>query len=617
MPQDFDPNRSASQAYGRLWRDWLRPYRATLFLTLMLMVIVALASAGYAKFIQMVIEGFETASNSVIWWGPLGIIVLTLSKGVSQYLQNVLQNQVMSRMQADIQTKMYASLVTMDLAHLLAESPSALSARFSADVELIRNASRQVFSAVTAILTVIATFGVMLSIDWAMTLGLILIFALAFGPVGIVGARVKAISATTQEEIAQMVSSVDEGLSGIRMVRAYRLEDRLKDSSKAVFENLYKLRVSLVKWQAILSPMMEILGGLAVGALFFLVALRMRSGAIDLAGFIGLLTALGVATNPARKLGGAYAIALQGQAALDRVFALFDTPNTIRDGSFEFASGDKAKGLVEFRDVDFTYPDGFQALHGINLRIEAGKTYAFVGRSGAGKSTVFNLLPRLFDATSGVIYLDGRPITEYTLPALRDQISVVSQDSVLLSGSVLENISFGREGASEVDCIKAAKSAAAHKFITKLPEGFNTHIEPAKIKFSGGERQRLSIARAILRDAPILLLDEPTSALDAESENQIRTALDVLSEGRTTLIIAHRLSTILDADQIVVMDQGAVVAQGSHDELLEQGGIYADLFNLQFDLSPESSAPKRKRSFSNGQGRWKSPLEGLVKFFGG
>jgi subfamily B ATP-binding cassette protein MsbA len=306
------------------------------------MLIVAIAAAGYAKFIQIIIAAFEVNSPTVIWWGPVGIIVLSLVKGFSQYGQQILQNRILSRMQANLQSKMFSSLVHMDLANLLAESPAALATRFSADIEVIRNSTTGILGSITAIFTIIATFAVMLSIDWALTVSLIFIFIFAFGPVGVVGAKVRKISEKTQKEIAHMTETVNEGLAGIRMVRTYRLEKRLTDSAILTFERLFKLRVALVKWQSFVSPLMEILGGIAIGALLLLVALRMESGAVDLAGFIGLLTALGVATNPARKLGGAYAGALQGIAALERVYQLFDTPNTIKDGSFEYKEGDKS-----------------------------------------------------------------------------------------------------------------------------------------------------------------------------------------------------------------------------------------------------------------------------------
>ncbi|MDB2707659.1 ABC transporter ATP-binding protein/permease [Amylibacter sp.] len=608
---------SARDAYSRLWNEWLKEHSFSLAITFVLMFFVAISAAGYAKFIQLIISAFETNSASVIWWGPVGIISLAIIKGISQYGQLLMQNRILSRVQANLQYKMFNSLVHMDLANLLAESPAALATRFSADIELIRGSTNSILGSITAILTIIATFGVMLSIDWTLTISLIFIFLLAFGPVGIVGAKVRKISVSTQKEIAHMTETVNEGLAGIRMVRTYRLEKRLSESAFATFERLFKLRLSIVKWQSSVSPLMEILGAIAIGLLLLLVALRMQVGAIDLAGFIGLLTALGVATNPARKLGGAYASALQGIAALERVYELFDTPNKIKDGSFSYSGNEKSEGNLIFSDVDFTYPDGYQALHSINLNIEAGKSYAFVGRSGAGKSTIFNLLSRLFDSTKGQISLDGRSLLDYKVSTLRDQISVVSQDSILLTGTVLDNIGFGREGASREDCISAAKASAANAFITKLKDGYDTKIDPSKIKFSGGEKQRLSIARAILRDSPILLLDEPTSALDAQSENQIRKALDELSKNRTTLIIAHRLSTILDADQIIVMDQGKIVDQGTHAELLARGGIYAELFNLQFDMSPKNKSEKRNRSFSGtNKSNWSNPLFRLSKFLG-
>ncbi|MAD94593.1 MAG: ABC transporter ATP-binding protein [Rhodobacteraceae bacterium] len=609
------PRLNAGQAYGRLWREWLAPHWPKLLIALFCMVIVALATAGYAKFMEWVISALESKSFAVIWWGPVGIFALTLTKGVGHYSQQIVQNKVLSRVQAEMQKHMFDRLVYMDLAHLLAEAPAALATRFSADIELVRQASIIVFGSLRDILTLVAAIVVMLSIDWAMAISLVLVFALAFGPIGIAGARIRRISMDTQGEIAHMSESVNEGLSGIRMVRTYQLEERLKSTSNNVFEKLFNLRVALVKWQALVTPMIEILAGIAIALLLFLVAVRMQSDAIDLAGFIGLITALGVATNPARKLGGAYAVGLQGMAALERVYALYDARNDIADGEFVYADGKPAEGEITFNEVSFIYPDGHAALHDINLTIEAGSTYAFVGRSGAGKSTIFNLLPRLFDATHGTICIDGRDITDHELNALRNQISVVSQDSVLLSGTVLENISFGREGSSREACIAAAKAAAADDFISKLPNGYETQIDPSKANFSGGERQRLSIARAILRDAPILMLDEPTSALDAQSEASIRQALNVLSDGRTTLVIAHRLATIMDADQIVVMDQGRIVDQGTHAELLTSGGIYAELYNLQFEMKSENVGQQRQRSFA-GSKRKRGLMEMVGRFMG-
>lgn len=615
MRSHSDELPSARSVFTRFWRDWLRGYKAKFLILLGFMAVIALASAGYAQFIQWVMEAFEDEAYSVAVWGPIGIIALTTAKATSGYAQQILQNRILSDVQIRMQQKMYAQLLNMDLSELSSENPSALAARFSNDIALAKTAVTAVISSLTAFLTILAAVAYMLSVDALMTVGLLFVFGLAFGPVGVIGARIRRISKDTQGQIGNMTSAVHEGLSSIRMVRTYRLEHQLQQSSDEVFERLRSLRLKMVRWQAGASPLVEIMGGLAVAVLLILVTGRLQSGAIDIAAFVGLLTALGVITSPARRLGVSYASALAGLAALDRIFTLYDTQNTITGGAFEYEGKDRAQGALRFENVSFDYPDGYRALDGVSLDITAGQTVAFVGRSGAGKSTIFNLIPRLYDVTDGQITLDKRPITDFTLAELRDQISVVSQESVLLNATVIQNIRFGREAATDDECIAAAKAASAHDFIEALPDGYQTPIDPTQHSFSGGERQRLSIARAILRDAPILLLDEPTSALDAESEAAIREALKELEKGRTTLVIAHRLSTILHSDQIVVLDKGQVADTGTHDELLKRGGIYAELFNLQFQ-----SAPKRRRRFlrqSDASLMEKTPMGRVLRFFGG
>ncbi len=277
---------------------------------------------------------------------------------------------------------------------------------------------------------------------------------------------------------------------------------------------------------------------------------------------------------------------------MGRIFGMFDAKNKIKDGAFEYPKGKKSGGSLSFEHVDFDYPGGFRALHDINLEVEAGKTYALVGRSGAGKSTIFSLIPRLFDVSAGVIKIDGRPLADFKLPALRDQISVVSQDSVLLSGTVLENIAYGREGASEADCIAAAKAAAAHEFIEKLPAGYHTDISARAIQFFWWRTPTFI-------DSPC---DSPRRAdfdfgradfgAGFRVRNRDSPSLADLSRGRTTLVIAHRLSTILDADQIVVMQEGRIVDQGKHAELIKRDGIYNTLYELQFNQKSIIAASK-------------------------
>jgi subfamily B ATP-binding cassette protein MsbA len=572
------PDRPASP-WLRLWRDWLSPSWGLLAVSLAMTALVAVASAGYSKLIQLVMAAFQTQSPSVIWWGPLGVIALSSANAVGQYFKETTSNRATTRMETELRKAMFARLVGTDLARLQTEAPAGLAARFSSDIGLIGGAVRAMLGGIAGILTILATFVVLLTIDWALTIGICLVFGLALIPVNRIGRRLRKLSRHTQAEVAAMTSEVTEGLAGIRMARTYRLEEPLAASAEGVFERLFGLRIRQNRWQARVAPLMEVLIGLAVALLLLMVGLRIQAGTITIADFTGLLTGLGVISGPARRLGGNVATVQQGAAALDRVFLLFDAENTIVDGPEAMG---RAVGQIRFEDVRFVYPDGHVALEDVSLDIEPGQRVAFVGRSGAGKSTVFNLLPRLYDPTAGRILLDGHDLRSLTLASLRDQIAVVSQDSVLLSGTIAENIGFGRRDATRAEIEAAARAAAADGFIRALPDGYDTPVAPTAGQFSGGERQRLSIARAILRDAPILLLDEPTSALDAESEALIREALDRLARGRTTLVIAHRLATVLDSDLIVVMDRGRIIETGRHAELLAGQGLYADLYQLQF-----------------------------------
>ncbi len=573
------PRARLSSPWWRLWRGWLAPHWGLLLVSLAMTGVVAVASAGYSKLIQLVMTAFQTQETSVVWWGPAGVVVLSVANAVGQYFRETTTTRATTRMETELRKTMFERLVGSDLARLQTEAPAGLAARFSSDIGLVGAAVRSLLGGITGVVTIVVTFVVLLTIDWQLTIIICLIFGVALVPVNRIGRRLRRLAGRTQTEIAAMTSEVAEGLAGIRMARTYRLEQPLTRQAEGVFDRLFGLRIRQNAWQARVAPLMEVLIGIAVAVLLYAVAVRIDAGTITVADFTGLLTGLGVIANPARRLGGNVATVQQGGAALDRIFMLFDAENTIVDGPLEIG---RARGEIRFEAVDFAYPDGHVALDQVSFAIEPGMRVAFVGRSGAGKSTVFNLLPRLYDPTGGRILIDSHDIRNLTLASLRDQIAVVSQDSVLLTGSVAANIGFGRQSASRAEIEAAARAAAADGFIAALPDGYDTMVLPSASQFSGGERQRLSIARAILRDAPILLLDEPTSALDAESEALIRDALDRLARGRTTLVIAHRLSTVLDSDLIVVMDRGRIVEEGTHGALLARDGLYADLYRLQF-----------------------------------
>ena len=329
--QEQEPVRTV-EPWRRLWRDWLAPHRAMLALSLAMTAVVALASAGYSKLIQLVMTAYQQGTPSVIWWGPLGVIGLSCANGLGQYVKEVTTNRVTNRMEAELRKTMFARLVGTDLARLQTEAPAGLAARFSADIGMIGSSVRSMLGGLSGILTIVATFAVLLTIDWPLTIGVCAVFAFALVPVNRIGRRLRRLSRHTQAQVAAMTSEVAEGLAGIRMARTYRLETPLAENAEGVFERLFGLRTTQVRVQARVAPLMEVLIGIAIAILLFVVGLRMQAGTITIADFTALLTGLGVIAGPARRLGGSVASVQQGGAALDRVFALFDVENTIRDG---------------------------------------------------------------------------------------------------------------------------------------------------------------------------------------------------------------------------------------------------------------------------------------------
>lgn len=565
----------------RLWGEWVRPHRKTLALVLVLIGVIAGTTALYPILIKEAYDAFATRNADAIVYGPLLVIIITSVKGFALLGQTVLTNRVITKVEADMQTALYAHLIDADLAQLGRENPATLTQRFTTDFSYIKEALTRLF---TVLLrdgaTVIALVIAMLWIDPVLTLVAGLVAPFVAQPVAKLGKKLRRVATSTQVETGAMASLVSESLSGVRVARVFALEGYLKGRAAHAFDTVRALKMKAANARGRLDPLLEIGGGFAVAGVLALIGWRIMDGRGTIGEFTGFVTALLMAAQPVRSIGNLNAIVQEAMAALRRYYDIMDMKPEIVDQP-NAVSLVLTKGEIDFRDVEFRYQDNAVALDGINVTVPAGKMTALVGRSGSGKSTMMNLVPRLYDTTAGMITIDGQDVRSVTLASLRQSIAVVSQDVVLFDDTIRANIGFGRPGASQQEIEAAARAAAAHDFIVALPEGYDTKVGDRGQRLSGGERQRVSLARAILKNAPILLLDEATSALDAESEQIVQAALEKLCVGRTTLVIAHRLSTVRRADLILVMESGKVLESGDHNDLVAGGGLYARLHRLQ------------------------------------
>jgi ATP-binding cassette, subfamily B, bacterial MsbA len=570
----------------RLWRDWMRPHARTLALVLALVALVAGATGLYPVLIKEAFDAFTEKDRSAILVAPLFVIAVTAVKGFSLLALTVLTNRVVTRIEADMQTALYGHLIDADLAQVGRESPAALTQRFTTDFAFIKEALTRLSTVfLREVTTIIALIAAMIWIDPLLTLVAGVTVPFIAHPIGKIGRKLRRVAVSTQEQIGQMASLISESLAGARIAKTYGLEGYLKGRAAAAFDEIRRLKMKAANARGRLDPLLEAGGGVAVAAVLVLIGWRILSGESTVGDFTGFVSALILAAQPIRALGNLNAIVQEAAAALQRTFAVMDEKPLIRDRN-DAAALRVAGGEVRFSCVDFRYRDEQAALSGVDLVVPAGRTTALVGRSGSGKSSLLSLVPRLYDVTGGAVLIDGQDVRSLALRSLRAHIAVVSQDVILFDDTVRANIGFGRANAPEEDIIAAAKAAAAHDFVMRLPQGYDTFVGPGGGRLSGGERQRIALARAFLKDAPILLLDEATSALDSESERLVQEAIRKLMRGRTTLVIAHRLSTVRDADQIVVLEAGRVIEMGSHEALVGRGGTYARLHRLQ--LSDDS-----------------------------
>ena len=420
----------------------------------------------------------------------------------------------------------------------------------------------------------------MVNISWQLTVFSILYLPIVGLLIGTIVKRLRHPAQRGQERMGDMVSVMEESLSGVKAVKSYNAFSYIRNKFRTINAEMSNILISMARKQQLASPMSEFLGITAISVVLVFGGSLVQSGALMASGFVAYIAAFSQLTRPLRAFIDQFANINQGIAAGERVFSIMDAQSTVQDKA-DAVEMKEFKDKIEFRSVGFSYDDTREILHDISFEVHKGETVALVGPSGGGKSTLSELIPRFYDAERGEIYIDGRPITDYTQESLRAHMGIVSQETILFNDSIRNNIAMGREDVSDEQIVAAAKVANAHDFIMQSEAGYATNIGDRGTKLSGGQRQRLSIARAVLRNPEILILDEATSALDTESEKLVQEALTTLLEGRTSVVIAHRLSTIHNADRIIVIDAGRIAEQGTHAELIEKGGIYAKLIEMQ------------------------------------
>lgn len=575
------------KSYMRLLA-YIKPYTRRLAMAVICIIMAAGANLYLPWIIKDMIDDVLMSKDMLMLnLIAAGILIVMFTRGVFYYGQSYLVSYVGQRVIIDVRSVLFRKFQRMPLSYYDKQQTGTVMSYITNDVAVMQSAIvDNLIELVTEGSILIGSLAMMIYLDWKLSLLTLMTIPLVGFAMKIFGRKLKRSSTVIQERAAEITSLLQESISAIRVVKSFVRETyEIRRFEEQNWKN-FQAAMKNVKLTSLLTPTVEFLAAIAVTFIVWFGGYEVVNEVITAGELVAFLTYAVNLANPVKRLSRVYAAIQKAMAAAERVFSIMDLDEIITDkpGAKELPP---IKGQVEFKDITFSYKEGQPALQHISLKAEPGQMIALVGPSGSGKSTIANLIPRFYDVDSGTITIDGQDIRDVTSDSLREQIGLVPQETMLFSTTVMENIRYGRLEATDEEVIEAARAANAEEFIKELPEGYDTKLGERGLNLSGGQRQRLAIARAILKNPRVLILDEATSALDTESEKIVQDALDKLMVGRTSFVIAHRLSTIFNADQIFVVENGHLREHGTHEELLALGGLYSNLYHIQFRQGEE------------------------------